>query len=257
MTIRLTQIDGKLPNLALMKLAHHFRQKGDDVYFTKHVERDMLEPQYSSVYGSAIFSYSAERVELFKRNFPEAIVGGTYNILDNTTVEQVLGIEENEQYDYSIYPHFTGSIGFTQRGCRLKCGFCLIPDIQIITADGLKPIVDIKVGDLVLTHLGRYRRVTEILSRPYQGKVLQLRSGAISELFPTIVTPEHPIYTRRVSYRSGGQKLTSFNWREAGELEPGHQQRETAVAEDRPVAGAFGSDSRGNPVRPVLRAIHR
>ena len=36
---------------------------------------------------------------------------------------QTLGIEENENCYYSIYPDFTGSIGFTQRGCRLKCPF--------------------------------------------------------------------------------------------------------------------------------------
>ena len=127
MTIRLTQIDGKLPNLALMKLAHFHRQKGDDISFTKHVERDMLEPQYSRVYGSAIFSFSAERVEAFRHAFPDAIIGGTHDITNNQTVEQYLGIEEHEDHDYSIYPKFDGSIGFTQRGCRLKCGFCVVP----------------------------------------------------------------------------------------------------------------------------------
>lgn len=127
MKIRLTQIDGKLPNLALMKLAHYHRQRGDEVYLTKQVGRDFLEPSYDHVYGSAIFSFSAGRVAEFKQNWPTAIVGGTHNVLDNTTVEQILGIEEHEQYDYTIYPRFNGSIGFTQRGCRLKCGFCVVP----------------------------------------------------------------------------------------------------------------------------------
>lgn len=127
MSVRLTQIDGKLPNLALMKLAWHHRKRGDAIYFTKHVERDMLEPEYLYVYGSAIFSFSAERVQIFQREFPQAIVGGTYNSADNRTVEQLLGIEDNEDYDYSIYPNFDASIGFTQRGCRLKCGFCVVP----------------------------------------------------------------------------------------------------------------------------------
>ena len=126
-SIRLTQLDGKLPNLALMKLAYHHRQRGDEIYFTKHVERGLWEPDYQRVYGSAIFSYSAERVAAFKQHFPEAIVGGTYNVLDNTTVEAALGIDESEVYDYSIYPKFDGSIGFTQRGCRLRCGFCVVP----------------------------------------------------------------------------------------------------------------------------------
>jgi hypothetical protein len=127
MLVRLTQIDGKLPNLALMKLAHHHRALGHDLHFTKQVDRDMLEPEYDRVYGSAIFSFSADRVARFLEQFPNAIVGGTHDITNNTTVEQALGIEDSENYDYSIYPGFDASIGFTQRGCRLKCGFCVVP----------------------------------------------------------------------------------------------------------------------------------
>jgi hypothetical protein len=87
----------------------------------------MLEPVYGRVYGSAIFSFSADRVARFRHEFPNAIVGGTWNVLDSRTVETELGIEESEAVDYSIYPNFDGSIGFTQRGCRLKCGFCVVP----------------------------------------------------------------------------------------------------------------------------------
>ena len=32
--VRITQLDGKLPNLALMKLSHWHKSKGDEVYFT-------------------------------------------------------------------------------------------------------------------------------------------------------------------------------------------------------------------------------
>jgi len=125
--VRLTQIDGKLPNLALMKLAKHHRDRGHEIHFTRQVERDMLEPEYNRVYGSAIFNFSADRVARLKRAFPGAIVGGTWDTSNNVTVEAVLGDEPNECVDYSIYPGFTGSIGFTQRGCRLKCGFCVVP----------------------------------------------------------------------------------------------------------------------------------
>lgn len=38
MNIRLTQIDGALPNLALMKLAHWHRSKGDEVTLTRQVD---------------------------------------------------------------------------------------------------------------------------------------------------------------------------------------------------------------------------
>lgn len=127
MRVRLTQIDGKLPNLALMKLAHWHRSRGDELHFTKHVERDMLEPEYDRVYGSAIFSFSADRVARFREQFPNAIVSGTWSKEEHRTVEEVLGISASETIDYSIYPNFDASIGFTQRGCRLKCGFCVVP----------------------------------------------------------------------------------------------------------------------------------
>lgn len=127
MSVRLTHIDGKLPNLALMKLAHYHRARGDQVHFSKSVDRGLWEGDYSRVYGSAIFSASADRVARFRQQFPGAIVGGTHDITDNTTVEGLLGIEDCEDYDYSIYPGFDASIGFTQRGCRLKCGFCVVP----------------------------------------------------------------------------------------------------------------------------------
>ena len=118
--VRLTHIDGKLPNLALMKIAAEHRRRGDSVVFTKHVERSMFEPTYDRVYGSAIFAYdhSLARVATLKREFPNAIVDGTHNLANPVTVEAVLGIEETAPLDYSIYPAFDASIGFTQRGCR-------------------------------------------------------------------------------------------------------------------------------------------
>jgi hypothetical protein len=49
-------------------------------------------------------------------------VGRTHDISDRRTVEQLLGVDDYEHYDYSINPGFEAPIGFTQRGCRLKCG---------------------------------------------------------------------------------------------------------------------------------------
>jgi hypothetical protein len=126
MQIRLTQVDGKLPNLALMKLARFHGERGDEVHFTRSPYKGLLEPRYDRVYGSAIFSFSSDRVQTLKAEFPDAIVGGTWNVLDPVTVEDVIG-DGADDYDYSPYPDFTASIGFTQRGCRLKCGFCVVP----------------------------------------------------------------------------------------------------------------------------------
>lgn len=138
---------------------------------------------------------------------------------------------------------------FASRGCPVGCYFCLTEETTIQTADGLKPIVDVKVGDFVLTHRGRYRRVTEVLTRQYQGSVFELRNGAISELFPTVVTPEHPVWVRHVSYPTGGAHLTDFRWVDAGKLQPRYSRysrdvtafprtRETCEPNDGRIPGA-------------------
>lgn len=38
---------------------------------------------------------------------------------------------------------------------------CFAPDITIFTADGPKPIAQVKISDLMLSQRGRYRQVTE------------------------------------------------------------------------------------------------
>jgi hypothetical protein len=154
MRIRLTQLDGKLPNLALMKLSHYHRRQGDEPYLTRRAGRDLFFDSVAPdrVYGSAIFSFSEARVARFRREWPEAIIGGTHNLLDNSTVEQIIGEEEYEHYDYSIYPGFTGSIGFTARGCRLKCGFCVVPKKEG-RPRSVNTIADIWRGDPWPKHL--------------------------------------------------------------------------------------------------------
>jgi hypothetical protein len=124
MRIRLTQLDGKLPNLALMKLSHWHKSRGDEVLFTRQAHRDMLEPNYDEIYGSAIFKFSDKKLARFLEDFPSAIVGGTGADRQHT-VEDLIG--PYEHYDYSLYPGFKPSIGFTQRGCRLSCKFCVVP----------------------------------------------------------------------------------------------------------------------------------
>jgi hypothetical protein len=122
--VRITQLDGKLPNLALMRLAAFHRARGDEIVFTRSPHRGMFEPAYDRVYASAIFKFSAARIEKLRLEFPEAIIGGTGSgNLD--TIEPIVG--GSTAVDYSLYPDFEGSIGFTQRGCRLSCKFCVVP----------------------------------------------------------------------------------------------------------------------------------
>lgn len=125
MRVRITQIDGALPNVALMRLAHWHKAQGDTVVVTRNIERDLFEDgDYDRIYGSCIFSFSRERLDRFMRQWPDAIVGGT-GAANGATIEQLIG--DYEFYDYEGYEKFDASIGFTQRGCRLKCKFCVVP----------------------------------------------------------------------------------------------------------------------------------
>ncbi|MFI5344087.1 MAG: hypothetical protein ACHQUC_07695 [Chlamydiales bacterium] len=122
MKVRLVQIDGKLPNLALMNLASFFKSNGDFVELTRHVDRDLFATP-DKVFASSIFTFSEKHLNTFKTNWPEAIIGGTGSG-NWGTVEDIIG--QHKGLDYSIYD-YPFSIGFTQRGCRLKCGFCVVP----------------------------------------------------------------------------------------------------------------------------------
>jgi hypothetical protein len=123
--IKITQLDGALPNLAVMKLAHWHLTQGDQVLVTRRIEPDLFDPPFDRVYGSSIFSFSNARLERFKAAWPEAIIGGT-GTENPITVEELIG-KDWENYDYGGYEKFEDSIGFTQRGCRLKCKFCVVP----------------------------------------------------------------------------------------------------------------------------------
>jgi len=119
-------LDGPLPNLALMKLAHWHKARGDEVEIRSRIEPLLGESPPERVYISAIFKFSQERLLRAQRAWPGAIVGGTGSPFVHT-VEDVLGVAEYEHYDYGGYPSYRDSLGFTQRGCRLSCKFCVVP----------------------------------------------------------------------------------------------------------------------------------
>jgi hypothetical protein len=128
MRVLILQLDGKIPNLALMRLSAHHRVLGDEISFrfagNECAVQKHLWEQPDRVYASAIFAKSCDLAIEVCRTFPGAICGGTGWDL-SVTLEQ-FGVT-TQACDYSIYPKFRQSIGFTQRGCRLNCSFCVVP----------------------------------------------------------------------------------------------------------------------------------
>lgn len=124
-SVLMMPLDGKLPNLALMRLAAWERAQGSDVTWRADIERGLFSPSYDRVYGSAIFGTSAKAVARLLANYPNAIVGGSGGD-SKLRVEDIVPANF-EGLDYSGYPDFTASIGYAMRGCRFKCGFCVVP----------------------------------------------------------------------------------------------------------------------------------
>lgn len=123
--VRITQLDGALPNLALARLSAWHRAKGDEVHFSRGASPGLFEPKYDKVYGGVLFSFTKEKLARFRTNFPDAVVGGTASG-SGVTIEQIAG-DADITPDFSHWPEFDASIGYTQRGCRLKCKFCVVP----------------------------------------------------------------------------------------------------------------------------------
>lgn len=64
---------------------------------------------------------------------------------------------------------------------------CVLKGTLVTTNKGLVPIEDIKVGDLVLTHKGRFRPVIQLHRNSYNGKIYNLQGNWL--------TGNHPILT--------------------------------------------------------------
>ena len=118
--ILLIQVDGKMPNLALMKISSYYKSLGDSVGF------DITNPD--KVYSSCIFSDNLSDAMKGRVDYPlaEFYIGGPGLLAPTYLPDEV----EHIMPDYSLYPDIDFSLGFTSRGCINDCGFCVVPKIE-------------------------------------------------------------------------------------------------------------------------------
>jgi len=82
---------------------------------------------------------------------------------------------------------------------RFSVDECFLPGTKVTCSSGDKPIEDVQVGDEVLTHKGRFRKVLKTFKREYEGEVVEIE---FERSFGKLTcTPEHPLLTTiRPSY---------------------------------------------------------
>jgi hypothetical protein len=132
MRVALIDVDGKLPNLALMKLSTYHKARGDEVILYTDAEKyiaeqantgyDMFQGNIDKSYGAVLFSVwkrSRDLAAKLKRLGVE--LGGTGVSLKKTLPAEIEALKP----DYSLYGIDYG-IGFCSRGCIRNCDFCVV-----------------------------------------------------------------------------------------------------------------------------------
>ena len=104
------------------------------------------------------------------------------------------------------------------------CGLCVDYLQEIQVNPGLKPINQITIGELVLTHSGEYKPVSKIWDMNYTGPFYRIYAFGKPE--PLACTADHPIIavSRPVSNRKDRRLLrvtTPLLFHKPGELKPG------------------------------------
>lgn len=128
MLVLLIDVDSKIPNIALMKLASFHKDDAVELlrlnysgYPRKNNLRiDIDAYAYDVVYASVIFDVNKD---IHINGCDIYDIGGTGISLAKCLPEEIDNLVE----DYSIYPDNNSSYGFITRGCIRNCSFCFVP----------------------------------------------------------------------------------------------------------------------------------
>jgi hypothetical protein len=105
--VLLLQLDGKLPNIALMRIAAHCRPYADDIAFRHCPRVKAVESSdwrgFDRIYASLIFERTRPVAEALLQRYRFAEVGGTG--WDVAKRLEDVGIKTKKQ-DYGMYPHY-------------------------------------------------------------------------------------------------------------------------------------------------------
>lgn len=164
--IGLIDYDGKIPNLALMKISTYYKAQGEQVELVKPGKK------YDKVYCSILFSWNREKAARLQAIYPDIEFGGTGWDINKTlppeietcrpdydlyTVEDILprirgGIAKKESKIRKAEEIINAGIGFTSRGCIRQCGFCIVPkkEGRLHHVAGIEDLLNTRSNVLIL-----------------------------------------------------------------------------------------------------------
>jgi hypothetical protein len=123
-TILLIDVDGRLPNFALMKLSRFYKEQGRNVILGY---KDCRLKGPEAVYASAVFHnhVTDKRISNLRRYYGDSLVLGGSGVDINRRLPENI---EKLPPDYDLYPELGDrAIGFLTRGCPFQCAFCIVP----------------------------------------------------------------------------------------------------------------------------------
>lgn len=185
MKVGLIRVDGKFPNLALMKLSSFHKKRGDDVELI-----DLAHNEYDRLYASNVF------------------VGGSGYDIKEKLPDEI----EFIQPDYDLFDT-DFSIGFTSRGCIRNCKFCLVraKEGYIKEHQSLNGFVDDRHNKVLLMD-GNFlasdkwkEKLQEIIDKDYkvsfnQGLDLRLITDEVMKLLSKVKYYDYKFKKRRLYF---------------------------------------------------------
>ena len=200
--VALYDVDSKIPNLALMRISTYYKTQGIDTELYMPIRRHL----YDKIYASKIFKFSSSEMIT-----PDMITGGTGIDLNTNLNEEMKELDP----DYQLY-NFPHSIGFAMRGCRFKCGFCVVPEkegraranhnIEKIWTNRNSDFIWLLDNDFFGNPVWK-ERIEEI-------RELNLRVSFLQGLNIRIITEEqaHALASVRFKNKAGTHSICSFAW---------------------------------------------
>lgn len=156
----------KYPPLGIMKISTFHKERGDEVYFVKGLNKNIRSQMWDRIYITTLFSFHwAETIKTIKyyefsvKDPQNLFIGGPMATIMAEEIEKETGFKpvkgllnekrklnlandhvvDNLVPDYSIldeisykYPTNDAYLAYMTRGCIRKCSFCAVPEIEPI-----------------------------------------------------------------------------------------------------------------------------